>query len=244
MTEQAIRAPRPRSGPRPESRAPATYETILELIVQGELAPGSRLIETDLVERLGVERRAVRSMLQRLEHEGLVARLEGGRARWVVSPLTLRDFSELMEIMAELEGLAARRAARLPLPQRRRLAEKLRSINARLRKAASGASPRDTVRAVEQASLFHCHLVEGAGGTRLLAICESLKPQAARYAHAYTAYYIVTSFSLSANEHDAVIDAIERGDADGAERGIRRSLAKGSERLARVMVTVGEKGIW
>ena len=139
MTDPALRTPRP-SRPRPaDSRAPATYETILELIVQNELAPGSRLIETDLVERLGVERRAVRAMLQRLEHEGLVTRLDGGRARWVVSPLTLRDFIELMEIMAELEGLAARRAANLPLPARKKLVEKLR---ANQRQAAQGGRRR------------------------------------------------------------------------------------------------------
>jgi DNA-binding GntR family transcriptional regulator len=241
MTEQPIRTPRSR--PRPVARTPATYETILELIVQGELAPGSRLIETDLVERLGVERRAVRSMLQRLEHEGLVTRLDGGRARWVVAPLTLVDFTELMEIMAELEGLAARRAAKLPLPQRKRLVEKLRAINTRLRKAADGETPLDTVRAAQQVSHFHCDLVEGAGGARLTAICESMKPQAARYAHAYIGF-IVPTFTASADEHSLVIDAIERGDAEGADRAIRRNLAKGAERYARVMETVGEKGIW
>ena len=41
-----------------------------------------------------------------------------------------------------------------------------------------------------------------------------------------------------------MIDAIERGDGDGADRAIRKNLAKGSERYARVMETVGEKGIW
>src|SRR5262245_29891290 len=122
MSEPATRSPRP--GPRSRSRPPATYETLLQQIVQGELAPGSRLIETDLVERLGVERRAIRAMLQKLEHEGLVLRLGGGRARWAVAALTLRDFTELTEMMAELEGLAARRAAKLPLPQRKRLIEK------------------------------------------------------------------------------------------------------------------------
>ncbi len=243
MTDPAIRTPRPSRLRAADSRTPATYETILELIVQNELAPGSRLIETDLVERLGVERRAVRAMLQRLEHEGLVTRLDGGRARWVVSPLTLRDFIELMEIMAELEGLAARRAANLPPPARKKLVEKLRAINVKLRKAADGESPLETVRAAQQVSDFHCSLVEGAGGTRLLAICESLKPQAARYAHAYIGF-IVSTFPASADEHKVVIDAIERGDGDGADRAIRKNLAKGSERYARVMETVGEKGIW
>ena len=167
MTEQAIRTPRS-SRPRPaDSRAPATYETILELIVQSEFAPGSRLIESDLVERLGVERRAVRAMLQRLEHEGLVSRLDGGRARWVVSPLTLRDFIELMEIMAELKGSRPDARPSCRRRQRKKLVEELRGINVKLRKAADGETPLDTVRAAQQVSDFHCSLVEGAGGTRL-----------------------------------------------------------------------------
>jgi DNA-binding GntR family transcriptional regulator len=148
-----------------------------------------------------------------------------------------------MEIMGELEGLAARRAANLALPARKKLVEKLRAINVKLRKAADGDSPVDTVRAAQQVSDFHCSLVEGAGGNRLTAICESLKPQAARYAHAYIGF-IVPTFVASADEHKAVIDAIERGDGDGADRAIRKNLTKGTERYARAMETVGEKGIW
>ena len=105
------------------------------------------------------------------------------------------------------------------------------------------ADLRRTYRPTQAALARRGSLVEGAGGNRLTAICESLKPQAARYAHAYIGF-IVPTFTASADEHKAVIDAIERGDGDGADRAIRKNLAKGTERYARVMETVGEKGIW
>ncbi|MFB6240160.1 MAG: GntR family transcriptional regulator, partial [Gemmatimonadota bacterium] len=53
-------------------RSGETYTRLRELIVRGQLAPGSRIIETDVAERLGVSRTPVRSALQRLEQEGFI----------------------------------------------------------------------------------------------------------------------------------------------------------------------------
>jgi DNA-binding GntR family transcriptional regulator len=52
-----------------ETRAEIAYQKIRELIVEGRLAPGSRIIETDLVDRLDVSRTTVRSALQRLNRK-------------------------------------------------------------------------------------------------------------------------------------------------------------------------------
>jgi DNA-binding GntR family transcriptional regulator len=51
-------------------RVSQAYHQLRELIVWGKLAPGPRIIETDVATRLGVSRTPVRSAVQRLQQEG------------------------------------------------------------------------------------------------------------------------------------------------------------------------------
>ena len=113
------------------------------MIVRGQLAPGSRIVETEVAERFGVSRTPVRAAFQRLEREGYVIASPTHQARMTVAPLTREDVGELLEIVGELEGLAARSAAVLPDSERERLAKDLTTLNADFRRAASarGAQP-------------------------------------------------------------------------------------------------------
>jgi GntR family transcriptional regulator of vanillate catabolism len=80
-----------------------------DLILEGELAPGERLSEVAVTERLGVSRTPVRAALARLEHEGLVEALPSGG--YAVRAFSYRDVSDAIEIRGALEGVAARLAA-------------------------------------------------------------------------------------------------------------------------------------
>ena len=90
------------------------YSLILEAIDRGDLAPGQRLVETDLAERLGVSRTPVREALQRLEAHGVVTR-EGRSLK--VATLDHSELGELYEVRRVVEGLAARLAARHAAPE-------------------------------------------------------------------------------------------------------------------------------
>src|SRR5882757_11583501 len=80
-----------------------------ELILSGEFAPGERMSELPLVERLGVSRTPLRLALATLEHEGLLRGLDGGG--YVVREFTQADMSDAIELRGVLEGTAARFAA-------------------------------------------------------------------------------------------------------------------------------------
>ena len=80
-----------------------------ELIVGGELAPGERVPELALVERLGVSRTPVRTALAKLLDEGLLETLPGGG--YVVKAFTESDIQDAIEVRGTMEGLAARLAA-------------------------------------------------------------------------------------------------------------------------------------
>jgi DNA-binding GntR family transcriptional regulator len=85
-------------------------ERLREMIVQGELAPGAKLVERVLCERLGVSRTPLREAIKRLASEGLVA-LQPNRGA-IVTPLTLEQVRETFEVMGALEALAGRLACR------------------------------------------------------------------------------------------------------------------------------------
>ncbi|CUJ86621.1 GntR family transcriptional regulator [Shimia thalassica] len=85
------------------------YSLILEAIDVGVYKPGDRLVESDLAERFGVSRTPIREALQRLETQSLLAR--DGRSL-IVSSLDHNQMAELYVVRTELEGLAARLAAR------------------------------------------------------------------------------------------------------------------------------------
>jgi DNA-binding GntR family transcriptional regulator len=226
-----------------QSRIAATYEKIRDLIVTGRLAPGSRIIENTLAERLNVSRTPVRGALQRLQQEGYVQSSPGGRqARLAVTPLTRDDGRELFWIVGELEGMAACRVAEQSRAERLALAQDLRGINGALL-AAAREPQLDARRIFDLHTRFHQRYVEAAGAPRLLALHASIGPQVERYRRLYsTAQGGEIHESLA--EHEVIIRRIEEGDADGAERAVRVNWRNAAERLAQLIEALGERGSW
>ncbi len=85
------------------------YSMILDAIDSGIYRPGDRLVESELADRFGVSRTPIREALQRLETQSLLAR--DGRSL-IVASLDHNQMAELYAVRSELEGLAARLAAR------------------------------------------------------------------------------------------------------------------------------------
>src|SRR5215471_9354882 len=79
------------------------------MILRGELAPGERLAEVGLAERLGVSRTPIRQALPALAREGLLS--AAGRRGFVVRSFSSQDVLDAIEMRGLLEGLAARRIA-------------------------------------------------------------------------------------------------------------------------------------
>lgn len=86
------------------SKTQAVYDYILERIVSGEFAAGSSLHIGQLAEQTGVSLIPVREALRRLESDGLV-KVEHHRGAKVAS-LSQREYEEVMEALAVLEGAA------------------------------------------------------------------------------------------------------------------------------------------
>lgn len=219
------------------------YDRLREWIVFGRLAPGTRVIESALAERLGTSRTPVRSALHRLQQEGYVVAHRGG-ARTVLSvaPLTREDGRELFWIVGELEGLAAHRVAEQDAEARRRICEALLRINDELL-AASRGSPPDTARIFDLHTRFHQTYVDACAGARVRAMHGSVKPQAERYRRLYSTAQ-GGHIAESLDEHEVIVRAIREGDAAAAEHAVKANWRNAADRLARVIETAGERGSW
>jgi DNA-binding GntR family transcriptional regulator len=211
--------------------------------VQGLLAPGSRVVETEVAARLGVSRTPVREALQRLQQEGFVVGAPGAQqARLTVAPLTHADVYELLYIVGELEGLGARWAAGLPVTERHALAKELKAMNADFHRTGRIA-PIDHSRLYEADERFHRKIVEACAGPRLIALHDSVKPQAERYIRMYISM-LTSDIRASVAEHDAIIDAIDQGNVEDAQSAVQVNWRHAADRIARVIEVAGERGSW
>ncbi|HKK28256.1 MAG TPA: GntR family transcriptional regulator [Gemmatimonadota bacterium] len=234
MTAEARKA----AGDRPTE----VYEELRDLIVRGGLAPGSRIVETDIAERLEVSRTPVRAALQRLEQEGYILSSGQGRSRARVAPLTREDSRELFYIIGQVEGLAARWAAELPSDERPELAAALRELNAGMgQEAEAPRADRDLVFDLDRR--FHRAYVEAGAGPRLLALHDAIKPQGERYARVYV-NFLLEEIATSVAEHEIIVSAIEEGRAAEAQASVETNWRNAAARLARVIDWLGERGSW
>lgn len=219
------------------------FQRIRELIVQGKLSPGTWIVESDLCEHLNMSRTPVRGALYLLQREGYVQELRNtSKSRMIVSSLTKEDANELYPIIGRIEGLAGRRAAQLPDPERKELAAKLKQINARLIRIAQQ-------RTLEGSSIFdldrefHRLIVAAGAGPRLMTLHRAIEPQTERYWRLY-ASSIINNLTTSTEEHDTIIKALIASDADRLEEALRLNWENGCKRLADVIDVFGERGSW
>jgi DNA-binding GntR family transcriptional regulator len=225
------------------SRPEQVYLRLRDLIVQGLLAPGSRIVETEIASRLGVSRTPVREALQRLQQEGYVMGSPGAQqSRLTVAPLTRDDVHELLNIVGALEGLGARHAALLAPDERRALVRDLKALNTEFHRAGK-ATPLDHSVLYDADGRFHRRIVEASAGPRLLALHDAVKPQAERYIRMYISM-LTTDIRSSVYEHDTIISAIDEGRADDAELAVQVNWRHAADRVSKVIALAGERGSW
>ena len=241
--EPAAREPR-QNGPLGNGDRPqAVFDHLQMEIHCGRIGPGTPLMEVDIGERLGVSRTPVRDALQRLYHEGLIVEAPARRPyKFTVAPLTRDDARELYQIVAELDGLAARHAAMAPAKERRELVADLRELNDALRaQAESGRREHSALYELDHA--FHQRYIDFAAGPKLVALHGSIKVQVERYARLYVVL-LTDTITKSAVEHEPIIRALTRGDSDAAQNAAQINWRNAGDRLARAIEGMGERGSW
>lgn len=205
----------------PKSPQRDAYSLILDAIDTGVYRPGDRLVESELAERFGVSRTPIREALQRLETQSMLVR--DGRSL-IVASLDHNQLAELYVVRTELEGLAARLAARHATDEEIRV---LRAMAAEDR--ALLGDPKALSRANRR---FHkqIHL---ASHNRYLV-------QQLDLVHRSMALLASTSLAAEGRgpaalaEHEAIVDAIAAHDGDAAHAALRDHISRAFETRLRI----------
>jgi DNA-binding GntR family transcriptional regulator len=158
-----MQAMKPRSGRAAEDKV---FNAVLNAILDHRLAPGTKLVERDLSELLGVSRGAVRAALARLGHS-LLVELRPNRGAVIANP-SAAETREVFEARRVIESAVAQRLARSVTP--RQLAE-LRAFVAEEQKAYEHGDRKTGQRLSIR---FHKLLSELAGNTELDRFMEHL----------------------------------------------------------------------
>ncbi len=196
------------------------YQMILGAIDTGIYRPGDRLVESELAERFGVSRTPIREALQRLETQSLLAR--DGRSL-IVASLDHNEMADLYVVRSELEGLAARLAARHATEEEVRVLQRMvEEDQARLNDpAALARSNRQFHRQVHLAS-HNRFLVQ-----QLDLVYRSMALMAT------TSLAIEGRGEIAQAEHGRIVEAIAAGDGDKAAAAFRAHISHAFESRLR-----------
>jgi DNA-binding GntR family transcriptional regulator len=193
-----------------------------EAIVDGSLAPGSRLSEVQIGRHYGVSRTPVREAFAQLEREGLLLTVQ--RAGAFVREIDERDVAEIYETREALETQAARLATRrLTAVGKARIDECLAAL-------AAPAAANDAAAYVAALDRFYEMLMNLAGNATLRRSYEALSGPVRRLRR--IAMRRPDRMAASLAHARAIVAAIASGDQDRAERELREQLT-----TARIAVT-------
>lgn len=179
------------------------YEQIKRRILDNQYYPGFQALEKEIAEELGVSRTPVREALIRLQHEGLVKLIP--RRGMQVVPVVAADMKEIYDVLTSLESMAAELLA-LRQPDRETL-QPMRQATADM----AAALERDDLEAWAAADeRYHRSLIDLCGNRRLAHMANTVRDQGHR-ARMVTLRLRAKPVA-SIEEHQGVLEAIERGD--------------------------------
>ena len=197
---------------RTRSRADLVYDALRDAIWEGRVARGARVREEEIARSLGVSRTPVREALQRLQQRGLLMNRLGRGL--VVAELGKREVIELYAMREILEGSAARFAAQHAAKPE---IDMLYGLQRELAEA-----PDDALRLVKLNRRFHQAIYDAAHNQYLTQTLDTLH-DAMALLHSAT-FRAPNRRQESDAEHRRIVTAIERRDADEAERAAREHI--------------------
>jgi DNA-binding GntR family transcriptional regulator len=161
-----------------DTRSVRGAQTLRDAILTLRLAPGTRLVEREMVDRLGVSRTGVRAALQSLESEGLVVR--GRRGVFAVAMVSSDEARQIYEVRSALEPAMAR------LFVARATDEEVAALGAAVARAEAAARALDGPVYVEAFHAFYAVLLAGSGNDIARRILETLEARITYLRHLTT----------------------------------------------------------
>lgn len=195
-------------------------QEIERAILAGEYAPGSKLIEATLAERMGVSRGPVREAFRMLEEAGLL-RNEKNRGVFV-RDIPIDEAVEIFDLRAAMDELVGRQLAKNITPPQ---LKEIKDLVDQMEKAVKAEDARN----YHLLNLrFHDRLVEMAGNSKLTTIYRKLIKELSLFRRLNLADGWL--MPISAGEHRAIVKSIAAGDAQAAGRAMFDHVMESKER--------------
>ena len=201
------------------------YEQLKMQILTGHITPGTRMMEVDLADEMGVSRTPVREAIRKLEKEGLVT-IEPRRGAYA-SDISIKDMVDTLEVREDLESLSAYLAAQRMTEEQ---VEELSKVTEGYSEAIKNG---DTENMIHYDEMFHKCIVAGSGNKTLMQISETVQELTLRFRYMY--YDDFTRYGSMPNEHMHIVEAIREGNATAA----RSAASNHVNRLKVFMETEG-----
>jgi DNA-binding GntR family transcriptional regulator len=178
-----------------------------EAILHGGIKPGSRLMEGDLSNQLGISRGPIREAFRLMEKDGLIKMIP--RKGAIVHPISQEDVSEIFEIISVLEGLAGR------LLCERGTKEEL----ARLQKIYKGMEDqikKNNLLKYQKLNMeFHDAFINASSNKRIEGLYRKFQKQIQLFLRVHLSF--VQRPEISLKEHKRLLGAISKRDSKRAE---------------------------
>jgi TetR/AcrR family transcriptional regulator, cholesterol catabolism regulator len=205
------------------SRRAQTLVAVREMVLRGEFTPRRAIEQVELSKALGASRPIVRATLEKLHQEGLLEELSEGV--YVPRVFSGHDIADAIEARGALESLAAGLAARRGVDSAQ--LDRARRINAALVETTAWFSTTESPTAEQMARFgelnlaFHKALIALARSPILELSLDRVQSIAFASPSAVVTPAEPGGFAQAIREHEAILDAIQKGDAVLAETLVR-----------------------
>lgn len=206
-----------------------TYQMLLEAIVTGNIAPGTRLREIDLAKEFGIGRGPLREALHRLESRKMVNKVPHVGAQ--VVQFNLNELVEIYQLRENLEGLACELAAK------NMTVEQLQSLGDLLDKHAEFLDDHDGMTYIEQDTDldFHFRIIQSSNNGWLIRIlCDELYHRVRMYRFQSANHRARPRKAL--DEHYRIYEALKNRDGELASLLMRRHIGAARQVIENRMI--------
>lgn len=190
------------------------FNTLRQAILKGELAPGERLMEIQLAEKLGVSRTPIREAIRKLELEGLVLMIPRKGAE--VARISEKSLRDVLEVRRSLEELA------IELACERMTEEELRTLEQAQAAFKKAIEDGDAMAIAETDERYHDLIYQGTGNDKLVQILNNLREQMYRYRLEYIKDRDKRQILLL--EHDHILKALRGRNIAEAKMAVREHI--------------------
>ncbi len=198
-------------------------QLLRDYIINGQIAPGTKLVEREVAELLGVSRAPARDALIELERAGLVESRSNGRH---VIELDEQDICELYQVRLTLEKLAVQLACQKNTP------ENNAALTALLENMKDAAKRSDAQVYRESDVETHRLIWQQAGNRHLLNVLNSMVGPIFMFVSWHSEKF---DWEVTLDLHEDLVNHINAGDAEAAVISIERHLDNALSRSLRIM---------